>query len=124
MAGSVYLLWLAWKIGSADYEKLDTDKTPAARMPFWQGGLLQLINPKAWLMALGAVASFSLAGEAYRTSVVAISIAMALVNALSGVIWLGFGTLIGRILRSRRAWTLFNVLMGLVTAACVLLIWR
>ena len=24
-------------------------------MPFWQGGLLQLINPKAWLMALGAV---------------------------------------------------------------------
>ncbi|ATZ12944.1 LysE family translocator [Erwinia amylovora] len=124
VAGSVYLLWLAWKIGSADYEKLDTDKTPAARMPFWQGGLLQLINPKAWLMALGAVASFSLAGEAYRTSVVAISIAMALVNALSGVIWLGFGTLIGRILRSRRAWTLFNVLMGLVTAACVLLIWR
>lgn len=93
-------------------------------MPFWQGGLLQLINPKAWLMALGAVASFSLAGEAYRTSVVAISIAMALVNALSGVIWLGFGTLIGRILRSRRAWTLFNVLMGLLTAACVLLIWR
>lgn len=124
VAGSVYLLWLAWKIGSADYEKLDTDKTPAARMPFWQGGLLQLINPKAWLMALGAVASFSLAGEAYRTSVVAISIAMALVNALSGVIWLGFGTLIGRILRSRRAWTLFNVLMGLVTAACVLRIWR
>ncbi|CCP04692.1 Putative RhtB family transporter [Erwinia amylovora Ea644] len=124
VAGSVYLLWLAWKIGSADYEKLDTDKTPAARMPFWQGGLLQLINPKAWLMALGAVASFSLAGEAYRTSVVAISIAMALVNALSGVIWLGFGTLIGRILRSRRAWTLFNVLMGLLTAACVLLIWR
>ncbi|MCK8356892.1 LysE family translocator, partial [Erwinia amylovora] len=54
----------------------------------------------------------------------AISIAMALVNALSGVIWVGFGTLLGRILRSRRAWTLFNVLMGLVTAACVLLIWR
>ncbi|ADP10571.1 putative RhtB family transporter [Erwinia sp. Ejp617] len=124
VAGSVYLLWLAWKIGSAEYEKLDTDKTPAARMPFWQGGLLQLINPKAWLMALGAVASFSLAGEAFRASVVAISIGMALVNVLSGLIWLGFGTLIGRILRSRRAWTLFNVFMGLLTAACVLLIWR
>ena len=124
IAGSVYLLWLAWKIGSAEYEKLETGSAPAAPMPFWQGGLLQLINPKAWLMALGAVASFSLAGEAYKGSVIAISIGMALVNLVSGVIWLGFGTLIGRILRSRRAWTIFNVFMGLLTAACVLLIWH
>lgn len=124
IAGSAYLLWLAWKIATASYEKLETDNAPAAPMPFWQGGLLQLINPKAWLMALGAVASFSLAGDEYRHSVVAISIGMALVNMVSGLIWLGFGSLIGRILRSRRAWTIFNVSMGLLTAACVLLIWR
>ena len=124
IAGSAYLLWLAWKIAMASYEKLETDNAPAAPMPLWQGGLLQLINPKAWLMALGAVASFSLAGEEYRHSVVAISIGMALVNVVSGLIWLGFGSLIGRILRSRRAWTIFNVSMGLLTAACVLLIWR
>jgi len=124
IAGSLYLLWLAWKIAMAKYEKLETGEAPAAPMPFWQGGLLQLINPKAWLMALGAVASFSLAGEAYRGSVIAISFALALVNLASGLIWLGFGSLIGRILRSRRAWTLFNVSMGLLTAACVLLIWR
>jgi threonine/homoserine/homoserine lactone efflux protein len=124
IGGSAYLLWLAWKIASAKYEKLDTETAPAAPMPFWQGGLLQLINPKAWLMALGAVASFSLAGEAYRGSVLAISAGMALVNVVSGVIWLGFGSLIGRILRSRRAWTIFNVFMGILTAACVLLIWH
>jgi threonine/homoserine/homoserine lactone efflux protein len=124
IGGSVYLLWLAWKIASAKYEKLDTETAPATPMPFWQGGLLQLINPKAWLMALGAVASFSLAGEAYRGSVLAISAGMALVNVVSGVIWLGFGSLIGRILRSRRAWTIFNVFMGILTAACVLLIWH
>ncbi|MBN7123827.1 alcohol dehydrogenase [Erwinia billingiae] len=124
IGGSAYLLWLAWKIASAKYEKLDTGTAPAAPMPFWQGGLLQLINPKAWLMALGAVASFSLAGEAYRGSVLAISAGMALVNVVSGVIWLGFGSLIGRILRSPRAWTIFNVFMGILTAACVLLIWH
>jgi threonine/homoserine/homoserine lactone efflux protein len=124
IGGSAYLLWLAWKIASAKYEKLDTETAPAAPMPFWLGGLLQLINPKAWLMALGAVASFSLAGEAYRGSVLAISAGMALVNVVSGVIWLGFGSLIGRILRSRRAWTIFNVFMGILTAACVLLIWH
>ena len=124
IAGSLYLLWLAWKIATATYEKLETDTARVAPMPFWQGGLLQLINPKAWLMALGAVASFSLAGEAYRHSVMAISIGMFIVNLVSGVIWMGFGTLIGRILRSRRAWTLFNVAMGVLTAACVLLIWH
>lgn len=53
VAGSLYLLWLAWKIATAAYEKLETDAAPVAPMPFWQGGLLQLINPKAWLMALG-----------------------------------------------------------------------
>ncbi|WP_288475238.1 LysE family translocator [uncultured Pantoea sp.] len=124
IAGSLYLLWLAWKIATASYEKLETDAAPDAPMPFWQGGLLQLINPKAWLMALGAVASFSLAGDAYRHSVMAISVGMFMVNLVSGVIWMGFGAMIGRILRSRRAWKMFNVAMGLLTAACVLLIWH
>ncbi len=124
IAGSLYLLWLAWKIASARYEKLETGDAPAAPMPFWQGGLLQLINPKAWLMALGAVASFSLAGAEYLHSVIAISVGILLVNIVAGIIWLGFGTLIGRILRSRRAWAIFNISMGLLTAACVLLIWH
>lgn len=124
IAGSLYLLWLAWKIASAEYEKLETDAVTVKQMPFWQGGLLQLINPKAWLMALGAVASFSLAGSEYLHSVVAISIGMFMVNVVSGVIWMGFGSLIGRLLRSPRAWKIFNLAMGLLTAACVLLIWR
>jgi len=75
-------------------------------------------------MALGAIASFSLAGAAYQHSVVAISMGMALVNLLSGLIWMGFGSLIGRLLHSPRAWKLFNLAMGALTAACVLLIWR
>ncbi|MET3815113.1 threonine/homoserine/homoserine lactone efflux protein [Pantoea sp. AN62] len=124
IAGSLYLLWLAWKIATASYEKLETDQVPESPMPFWQGGLLQLINPKAWLMALGAVASFSLAGDAYRQSVMAISLGMFIVNLVSGLIWMGFGAMIGRILRSRRAWKIFNLAMGLLTAACVLLIWH
>lgn len=124
IAGSAYLLWLAWKIGTATYEKLETDAPPPSPIPFWQGGLLQLINPKAWLMALGAVASFSLAGSQYLHSVVLISIGIALVNIVAGIIWIAFGSMIGTLLRSRRAWTIFNIFMGLLTAACVLLIWH
>ncbi|AIR05709.1 MULTISPECIES: LysE family translocator [Cedecea] len=124
IAGSVYLLWLAWKIGTAKYERLETDAAPPSPVPFWQGGLLQVINPKAWLMALGAVASFSLAGADYLHSVAMISVGIALVNIVAGVIWIAFGSLIGLFLRSRRSWAIFNVSMGVLTAACVLLIWR
>lgn len=122
--GSLYLLWLAWKIATAAYERLDVAAPIARPLRLYQGWLLQFLNPKAWLMALGSVASFSLAGGAYHHSILLIGVGILLVNVVSGAIWLGFGTAIGRLLRSRRAWALFNVSMGVLTAACVLLIWR
>ncbi|MFC3393986.1 LysE family translocator [Brenneria rubrifaciens] len=122
--GSAYLFWLAWKIATAAYETLETNAAPSRPIRFYQGWLLQFLNPKAWLMALGAVASFSLAGDGYSHSVAAISVGIVLVNLASGVIWLGFGTMIGRLLRSKKAWVIFNVSMGVLTAACVLLIWH
>ncbi|AUG99150.1 LysE family translocator [Pectobacteriaceae bacterium CE70] len=122
--GSAYLLWLSWKIATAAYEQLDTDTAPPHPMPMYQGGLLQFLNPKAWLMSLGAVAGFSLAGEGYIGSVVGISIALVTVNAVAGAIWLVFGSVIGQMLRSPLAWKIFNLGMGLLTAACVLMIWH
>ncbi|EEP90812.1 LysE family translocator [Yersinia kristensenii] len=122
--GSLYLLWLAWKIATSAYEKLETNVVPPKPLRLYQGWLLQFLNPKAWLMGLGSVASFSMAGAAYNHSILMISLGMFMVNLVAGIIWLGFGTLIGRLLRSRRAWFTFNISMGLLTAACVLLIWH
>ncbi|HGM5491954.1 TPA: LysE family translocator [Serratia fonticola] len=122
--GSLYLLWLAWKVATAAYEKLETDAPPPKPVRLYQGWLLQFLNPKAWLMALGAVASFSLAGDQYNHSILAIAFGIFAVNIVAGIIWLGFGTVIGRLLRSKKAWIIFNVSMGLLTAACVLLIWH
>ncbi len=122
--GSLYLLWLAWKVATAAYEKLETDAPPPKPVRLYQGWLLQFLNPKAWLMALGAVASFSMAGDKYNHSILAIAFGIFAVNIVAGIIWLGFGTVIGRLLRSKKAWIIFNVSMGLLTAACVLLIWH
>lgn len=122
--GSLYLLWLAWKIATSAYEKLETRVVPPKPLRLYQGWLLQFLNPKAWLMGLGSVASFSMAGAAYNHSILMISLGMFMVNLVAGIIWLSFGTLIGRLLRSRRAWFTFNIAMGLLTAACVLLIWH
>ncbi|SQI35068.1 Cysteine/O-acetylserine efflux protein [Leminorella richardii] len=123
IAGSLYLVWLAWKMASARYEKLETDKGAPKPVRLYQGLLLQALNPKAWLMGIGSVASYSLPGDLYGSSVVAMSVAMCSVNLVAGVIWMGFGSGIGRFLRSRRAWVIFNVTMGMLTAGCAALIW-
>lgn len=121
--GSVYLLWLAWKTATASYEPLKTDSKASKSVTWFQGGLLQFLNPKAWMMGLGAVGSFSLPGELFTQSIIVMSIAFVIVNFIAGLIWMGFGSLIGIFLRSRRAWFIFNLVMGILTAACVPLIW-
>ncbi|WP_109419294.1 LysE family translocator [Proteus terrae] len=121
--GSAYLLWLAWKTATSSYQRLDIPaKTPQA-VSWFQGGLLQFLNPKAWMMGLGAVGSFSLSGNAYFSSVIAISIVMVIVNFVAGIVWILGGTLISLFLQSRRSWFVFNISMGLLTALCVPLIW-
>ncbi|MBC8947500.1 LysE family translocator [Xenorhabdus sp. TS4] len=121
--GCLYLLWLAWKTATSHYKRLDTTTSAGEPIKIYQGWLLQFLNPKTWLMGLGAISSYSLAGELYNHSIFVISIVMLIVNTLAGAIWLVLGSLIGRLLKSRRAWFTFNIAMGVLTAACVPLIW-
>ncbi|WP_100159722.1 LysE family translocator [Proteus columbae] len=123
IVGSAYLLWLAWKTATSSYQRLDIPAKTPQTVSWFQGGLLQFLNPKAWMMGLGAVGSFSLSGDAYFSSVIAISIVMIIVNFVAGVVWILGGTLISLFLQSRRSWFVFNISMGLLTALCVPLIW-
>ncbi|EPK6161326.1 MULTISPECIES: LysE family translocator [Providencia] len=123
VAGSAYLLWLAWKTATARYSPLKTETTATKNIKWYQGGLLQFLNPKAWMMGLGAVGSYSLPGELFVQSIIIMSIAVVTVNFVAGLIWMAGGALIGHFLKSRRAWFIFNLVMGLLTAACVPLIW-
>ena len=123
VAGSLYLLWLAWKTATANYEPLKTESAAAKNIKWYQGGLLQFLNPKAWLMGLGAVGSYSLPGDLFAQSIIVMSIAVVTVNLIAGLIWMVGGSLIGYFLRGRHAWFIFNLVMGLLTAMCVPLIW-
>lgn len=123
IVGSTYLLWLAWKTATSSYQRLDIPAKTSQAVSGFQGGLLQFLNPKAWMMGLGAVGSFSLSGDAYFGSVIAISVIMVIVNFVAGIVWILGGTLISLFLQSRRSWFIFNISMGLLTALCVPLIW-
>ncbi len=122
--GVVYLLWLAWKIASAPvHEQAVAGKTAAVTdsKPFrwWQAVAFQFVNPKAWMMSLGAVSSFTLAGEQYWYSGVVLMVVFGLVNLPSISMWAGFGVIIQQFLSSARRKRYFNWIMGALTAATV-----
>ncbi|MET4161131.1 threonine/homoserine/homoserine lactone efflux protein [Marinobacterium sp. MBR-111] len=121
VVGSVYLLWLAWRIATAPAPEVDC---AAERRPLrlWQAAAFQFANPKAWIMSISGVASFTLAGDAFVASALVLIAVMALVNIPAISLWAGFGVALGRLLSTPRHWQRFNAVMGLLTAACVVMI--
>lgn len=120
-AGSAYLLYLAWRIARA---APPSERAPGEGRPlrFHEAAAFQYVNPKAWVMAITAVGTFTLAGQGYAASAAAVAVVCTLVNLPSVSLWAGFGVAIARLLRTPAAWRAFNVTMGLLTASCVWLI--
>ena len=79
-----YMLWLAWKIAHAG---APGDARAAGRRPmtFLQAAAFQWVNPKAWAMALGAIAAYAGTGEIGALALVAVTFAV--VNLPSVSIW-------------------------------------
>ena len=118
--GSLYLLYLAWGIATAPPPHFGASE--GHPLSFWQAAAFQFANPKAWVMGLTLMASFL--PEDGNTVVNALVLAgvAELVGFPCIALWAGFGTAIGRWLKGPRAWRVFNVTMGALTAACVIFI--
>ncbi|TNI92620.1 LysE family translocator [Aeromonas veronii] len=117
--GSLYLLWLAWKVATAS----GPAEGNRPLIPALQGAMLQLLNPKAWMMALSAISGFTLAGEAYWPSAIWVLAIFFVTGLYTGAFWVLFGAQVRRLIRTARGWRRFNLGMGIATAACVLMIW-
>lgn len=121
--GAMYLLWLAFKIATAPVNKISSAGTPQrGPLRWWEGALFQFINPKAWMMALGAVSTFAQPGELYVQSGALIMVAFALVGFPSISVWAGAGSKMRVWLNTASRQRAFNFTMGGVTAATLLMI--
>ena len=115
-AGAAYLLWLAWRIGSAP-PKLAVARGAGRPLGFLQAAMFQWVNPKAWVIAVGAVVTFTSGGGAVLAQSLALA-ALFLVASLSSVaFWTGVGAGAGRLLRRSAALRAFNVAMALLLVA-------
>ena len=86
VAGSAYLLYLAWQVAHAGAIEAGVLARP---MGLASAAAFQLVNPKAWIFALGAVTTFRPAELSPLVGTAVVALTMALVILPTASIWAG-----------------------------------
>ncbi len=111
IVGGAYLVYLAWQIATA--APMGDASAHGRPFGFWKAAGFQWVNPKAWIMAIGAITAYLPAGGSMQ-AVVVLSLLFALVNAPSVTVWVTFGTTLRRWLTDLRHLRVFNVSMAIM----------
>jgi threonine/homoserine/homoserine lactone efflux protein len=113
-AGAAYLLYLAWQIATAgEFEEGAASGQP---ITFLEAAAFQWLNPKGWVMAVGAVSTYA-AVTAFPFNMLLMAGLFGSLGILSSATWLGFGTGLKRVLTSPGAVRAVNVTMALLLVA-------
>jgi threonine/homoserine/homoserine lactone efflux protein len=115
LAGATYLLYLAWQIAIAGPIN-DEGSTNTKPMSFLGAAAFQWVNPKAWIMAVGAIATY-LPGDPLLSSVAVIAVVFAILNAPCVAVWAALGQSMQSLLRDPMHVKIFNRLMALLLVA-------
>lgn len=108
-AGAAYLLYLAWRIANSG--PLEARDAAARPMSFFQAAAFQWVNPKAWVMAVSAMAIYASA-ENHLASVLLVTAIFAVVNVPSISVWCGLGNGLREFLASPIRLRVFNFTMA------------
>ena len=122
VAGSAYLLWLAWKIawsGAPDFRQAEG----SSPMGFPTGIALLWLNPKGWTMALAASATYAGLAISPASLAALLGAMFGIAAALSLLFWCACGLLLARTLRTGAAWQAVNAVLGAALAASVIPLW-
>ena len=114
-AGAAYLLYLAWKIANAGAPDSQGDAS-AKPFSFLQAAAFQWVNPKAWIMAIGAITTYT-PQDNFVVNVLLIAALFSLVNCPSVGLWTVAGSLLRNWLSNVRALRIFNIGMALLLVA-------
>ncbi|MGF1694415.1 LysE family translocator [Vibrio lamellibrachiae] len=116
--GVSYLLYLAWLIsGSSGRLSTKEQKKP---LTFLNGALFQWVNVKAWVVATGACAAFTIQGAELFNQTLTLSGTFLIVSFPSVGIWLFFGSWLKRYLNNEANRKWFNWTMSGLLVVSVL----
>lgn len=115
IAGSLYVLWIAWKLFKAGALEGDHKAQPAS---FRDGVVLLLLNPKAYvIIALMFTQFLTPADQGHLWSVLLISSVFTLNNLVAFSIWALVGDKIAGAFRTPEGARRLNMMFGVIMAA-------
>jgi threonine/homoserine/homoserine lactone efflux protein len=111
IVGALYLAYFAWKIGSANSASSSNEiRSP---ITFLEAALFQWVNPKAWVIAIGAISTFTIQSR-IAASIATIIAMYFFMGLLAMGIWLTLGASLQRLLNSGKRRRIFNISMAIL----------
>jgi len=117
IAGSAYMIWLALKIALA--KPIGEVEAGGRPIGFLAAAAFQWVNPKAWVMALSALATYGGVIDGYLRSVLFIAALCALIAVPCASAWMLFGASLRRLLTDPRLTRPFNWTMATLLVASI-----
>ncbi|MGI2172577.1 LysE family translocator [Shewanella ulleungensis] len=118
VVGITYLLYLSWLIANSS-SKME-GKQVSKPFSFIQAAAFQWVNPKGWIMAVGAIATFTSVQQELNSQVITIASVFLCVAFPCAIVWLSFGVALKRLLKNERQQRIFNISMALLLVASII----
>ena len=113
--GAAYLLYLAWGIARAGAPQAN-GRGSGKPFSFLQAAAFQWVNPKAWIMAIGAITTYT-PQQGFAGNVLLIAVLFAVVNLPSVGFWTVLGSCLRHWLEQPARRRVFNIGMALLLVA-------
>jgi threonine/homoserine/homoserine lactone efflux protein len=120
VGGSVYLLYLAFRVAGA--RGLASSEL-ARPLGLVQAAAFQVVNPKAWIFALGAVTTFRPAELPPLGGSILVAMTMMAVILPTATLWAAAGGAINRLVSSDRRRRVVSLALAALVVATVVSVW-
>ena len=120
--GSLYLLWLAYKVARSGAPNPRGGATRPTR--FLGGVVLLWQNPKGWAMTLSAAASFAALTKGPGSLAIVLGLTFGIAAALSLSLWCLAGGALAQLLKTSRQWRVLNALLAALIVLSIVTMWR
>jgi threonine/homoserine/homoserine lactone efflux protein len=120
LSGSIYLIYLGYQIAGARALERGTVARPLGVV---QAAVFQLINPKAWIFALGAITTFRPPESPVLVGTVLVALTMMVVVVPTAALWAGAGGAMSRFMAVERTRRVVSLLLAGLLLATVAYVW-
>jgi len=117
---SVWLFYLAFELSKLNSE---ISTVSASKAGFYQGFVMQFVNPKAWIMAISGASAFLPRTSNVHLNVFVFAVIFGLIGIPCMICWVLFGDLISKWLKSEKANQILGYTLFILMVSSIAMIW-